>query len=611
MSPLSFMKYLKNIAKRDKGVLINEEEASTLLNGEKIPTISGNYTTMTVELLKSFVDDKKYYKQFFNDLIEKDNSKFSFIIEDELGRKEYYDYKKLDIISAFEWAEDNEKLRDDEIEKFKLLKMSSELSSFIDKYKDEKRSVNIDGKFVTLPVISFINMLSMSSDDMSKIIQDDEFSDLSLNEFVFALDNFLDETKIFERFKLPDTYLNNLEKLKEVVDITYINRCIDSDSTYLKRARINDEFKEELLDGMPEEFDKLQKAYYIYHKMCYLLTYDGEQFARRENKDYEIPHHDFDRISTINSVNNKIVCYEFNAIYASMLREFGINYELVGDRMYSLGHASLTFRVDKFLVNADSTVGLIKSDLSYAKNGMRLCGFTLENSNSKSLEEFSQKIDKVNSYIKNNNPQKYTGTISELYKFGYTIPSDLDNEVKTTLFITMSNNSNLPVIDKIPYQIELKNRMFPKQENKEATVFKINYLSKKEKTFREEKYSPICLISFNENGVENDYLNNSYIELNDKNVIYYNLDEVKYKFRNGEYAYTKGNNRTVPGVGFISYNDEARHTDYNVALKNNEERNNFKRFNELFEDNPNKIDNYREDIFNSSYSIKEENNKKI
>jgi len=431
---------------------------SLLLNGEKIPVTTEKYSTMTVELLKSFVDEKKYYKQFFNDLIEKDNSKFSFIIEDELGRKEYFDYKKLDIISAFEWAKDNDKLKNEEIEKFKLLKMSSELSAFLDKYKGEKRSINIDGKFVTLPVISFINLLSMEEEEIAKVISKEEFNDLSLNEFVFALDNFLDETKILERFKLPNTYLNNLSKLKEIVDITYINRCIDNDNTYLKKVQVSENFKQELLSDIPSHFDKLEKAYYIYYRMCYLLTYDGEQFARRENKDYEIAHHDFDRIKTIDSRNNKIVCYEFNAIYANMLRELGINYELNGDRMYSLGHASLTFSVDNYLVNADSTVGLIKSDLSYAKNGMKLLGFTLESENSKTKEEFYRKIETVNKFIKMQNDKKYFGTVRELNKFAYSIPSDLDLETKTALFITMSNNSNLPIVDKIPYQIELKNK---------------------------------------------------------------------------------------------------------------------------------------------------------
>ena len=608
MNPIAFMKYLKAIAKKDKGIVVDDKEASLLLNGEKIPVTTEKYSTMTVELLKSFVDEKKYYKQFFNDLIEKDNSKFSFIIEDELGRKEYFDYKKLDIISAFEWAKDNDKLKNEEIEKFKLLKMSSELSAFLDKYKGEKRSINIDGKFVTLPVISFINLLSMEEEEIAKVISKEEFNDLSLNEFVFALDNFLDETKILERFNLPNTYLNNLSKLKEIVDITYINRCIDNDNTYLKKVQVSENFKQELLSDILSHFDKLEKAYYIYYRMCYLLTYDGEQFARRENKDYEIAHHDFDRIKTIDSRNNKIVCYEFNAIYANMLRELGINYELNGDRMYSLGHASLTFRVDNYLVNADSTVGLIKSDLSYAKNGMKLLGFTLESENSKTKEEFYRKIETVNKFIKMQNDKKYFGTVRELNKFAYSIPSDLDLETKTALFITMSNNSNLPIVDKIPYQIELKNKLFPKNANTKK-VFNINYLSKKEMVFRNEKYSPICLITLNENGVEEDFINNTYIELNSNNTITYNINEVKYRFENNDYAYTKGNNRFVPGIGYIAHKDGSSQDSYRIGEFFEKDANK-EMFSSMFNETSNE-NNYSSYIKDNVTESKEERRKRI
>ena len=286
--------------------------------------------------------------------------------------------------------------------------------------------------------------------------------------------------------------------------------------------------------------------------MCNSLTYDQEQYARREDKDYEIKHHDINRIKEIDQNNNRVVCYEFNAIYASLLKDLGLKFELEGPMDYAKGHAALIFRADKFIVRADSTVGLIKSDLAYAKNGLILTGFTLENNNRKTYEEFVKKIDEVYYYLSKNKDKKYTGTVSDLRVFEQTLPKDLDIGSKAKLFVNLSLNSNLPSIDKIPYELKLKKVLFEK-DNMFQERFTINYISKREVS-EEEHYGTTRLITFNDNGVD-DIERNNYIAINSNNNIEgLSYSDIEYRLMNGEYKIAQTDKRVIPGFNINQMN---------------------------------------------------------
>ena len=78
-------------------------------------------------------------------------------------------------------------------------------------------------------------------------------------------------------------------------------------------------------------------------------------------------------IKNISLDSPNVVCYEFNAIYANLLKRLGINYEVKSrSKTYGDGHAYLTFRADDYIVNADSLPSIIGSDLLNAKVGQEL-----------------------------------------------------------------------------------------------------------------------------------------------------------------------------------------------------------------------------------------------
>lgn len=553
----NFLNYLKQYhIKKSEVIHVEQTEMEAAMQGEKVPQILCGFSTITIELLKLLTNNQKYYKDFYIELIEKNNSSITLQTIDEIGFKKDYDFNKFKIIDALEWAKDNNRLNSEEIEKLKILKMSAEFSMFEKKYASDTKSISIEGRFLTLPVKEFIDVMNCSPIEIKTILQQENYKDMTLDEFVYALDDFLDENKILYKYYIPKKVSDNLNALKKATDITYINRCLEYPYNYLRRVEYSKKFKEEIFKDIPENFESLEKAFYIYYKMCKLLTYDEEQYARRKEIDYEIKHHDINRLKEIDSKNNRIVCYEFNALYAKFLRDLGIKYELEGSSEYANGHVALIFRVDKFIVRADSTVGLIKSDLAYAKNDLILTGFTLENKNENTYNKFVEKIDNVYSYIAKNDKNKYQGTIRDISKLSYMLPNNLPLEIKKDIFVKLYSKSSLPPIDKIPYALKLKNILFAKDNVKEPK-FALNFISKKELLNDQEKYTVSTIISLNENGVISESNKNRYIALNSNGSIEnLDYDEIKFRIETGIYKKAKTDNRVIPGFTIEEMNGD-------------------------------------------------------
>ena len=559
-----FLKYLRGMAQGKKTVTIDDREFYDALNGEKIPVkLSDGFTTMTVEVLKYLSSDHGVSRDFVTELIEKDNEGIDIVFQDEIGRREYYSYDKKGLINSFEWAMENDKLSLSELEKYKLLKISCEFTKFFQKYQDDMTYAQVDERFVSLPVKSLIELLN--EQDLDSIIASGRYKDLTIEDYTFALDTFLDKFKILEKYNLPKNMKDNLHKLMAGVDIIAINRCIDYPDNYLSKAVISDELRERVYRNMPEDFDDLEKSFYVYYQLCNILTYDEEQFARRYDKDYEIKHRDFDRLKEVTPENNKIVCYEFTAIYAAFLKELGVKFELVGACDYGKGHVSLNLRCGKFLVNADSVIGIIRSDLAYAKNGLKLTGFFLENENPRTQLEFEQKLEKVYAYLVKTETPQYHGNVRQAKTYFNELPEDMDLSSKVKFFIAMTNNSTLPPVDKFPYEIELKNKLFSGDlVPKENPKFAMNFLSHNDSDGFTEKYSAVTLITFNDSGVMSDYETNHYVSIRSNGAVdAYTYPELRYQFENNILSGTIGNNREVPGFSvyemnrnFISDNDE-------------------------------------------------------
>lgn len=542
----AFLNDLRSKSIEEKGITIRQAELSKAFNGDVIPTLD-EYSAMTVELLKLSTDDRKYYKEFYNNLIEKHDASLVFKAVDDAGKKEEYQFNKFQIIDAMEWAKDNNKLTQDEIEKYKLLKMSVEFRNFVEKYQNEKTCTVIEGDFVTVPASSFIELMTMNEASLKEVIKNNSYKEQKLDYVVFALDDFLENKKILDKYYIPKNVDNNLSILKSNIDITYINRCLAYEVNYIRKVEVNEKLKEAVLSDMPDYFDNLEKAFYVYYKLCTVLSYDDRYFAKRSMNEKR-EHQFFERLQTITPENNVVICYEFNSLYARMLKDLGIIYELNGSNQYADGHVSITFRADKFMVNADSTIGMIKSDLAYAKNGLILTGFTLENENEKTKQEFEQKVDKVYDYLRSKESvtNNYKGTVRELTYLEEALPDDLSLDEKVAIFISMTKDSTLKVMDKIPYEIKLSKILFDKG-NKDDEQFQINYVSY-QPDMNSSVHKTTKILTYNDKGIKNTKSNNYIFIDNNYEMHKTSLGEIKQELYRGRIRGLLRDDHIIPGT---------------------------------------------------------------
>lgn len=321
---------------------------------------------------------------------------------------------------------------------------------------------------------------------------------------------------------------------------------------------INHELKDKILEDINLFESKLEKAIYIYIKMCKLLTYDDEFFAVGQDNNYKVvkEHKSILNIKNITLKNNKIVCYDFNAIYLKLLNLIGIdvnvNYNTIEE--YGKSHMNLTFKCDCFKVKADSVTSIINGDIYKAKLNQKLNGLVCLNENELAQKEFSRIVSNVYKKIREKesregkvitkNKIEKMETLNDILK-EYNIPSSLELDLyeKFSILIDKVNKTNLEGIDALSYLLEIEKILFTKEElgnNIRIVIIRNNEITT-------DKIKASAIIVINEEDLLNDYYDNEYYLYNPKNKLTY-IDKVSLenKFFEGEYQYIINSSLRIP-----------------------------------------------------------------
>ena len=93
---------------------------------------------------------------------------------------------------------------------------------------------------------------------------------------------------------------------------------------------IDDEFAKRIISSIPENLSQVEKALFVYIRLCKILSYDDEFLlyitkALSKKEMSSMNHAKIDNLTKINEDNNSIVCWEFVAIYGKILSMIGIN----------------------------------------------------------------------------------------------------------------------------------------------------------------------------------------------------------------------------------------------------------------------------------------------
>ena len=212
----------------------------------------------------------------------------------------------------------------------------------------------------------------------------------------FKMDNLPELVVYYKRLLSQPNYLEAYDKFFNELDQDMINNITSNQTKH--SFEINADIKNFVLKDMLSDLTKLEKAIYIYSKLCKILDYDMEYYNDNANKKFIAE----ESISDVDLSNNNVVCYTFSYIYSGLLREIGI--DQIKEAKINKGefvnkHASVEFVVDNIVIMADSThAGAEIGDLTTLKvenkiNGLRCSQFNIEKQNK--VNQAKKKVEMI------------------------------------------------------------------------------------------------------------------------------------------------------------------------------------------------------------------------
>lgn len=327
---------------------------------------------------------------------------------------------------------------------------------------------NIDGKTYTIP-IKELNKFILEDFKKYNLNKDFNFSGLQKLEFFYILKSYVKEYDILNMYYIPLESRDFVEGVihDDFANTFHINEILETKDPYKDLGEINPQLFSKVIENMSSEYTPLEKAIYVYAKLCQILTYDPSYYATNQSGHLVSRSLSADAISQISPENPEVVCFEVNHIYSKFLQQLGINYEMeYKTGVYGDGHANLTFRVGEFVINADSVSSILCGDLINAKLGKRLNGLVCENENKETLFNFTKIVNAVYADVKKE-PNEYMSKkklegLSKLYKNLAEI-QEISVDKKMSLIKAHCEELGLPTTEKIASAFDVSKKIFQKE----------------------------------------------------------------------------------------------------------------------------------------------------
>ena len=562
--------YLRNIA--EYTLFTTREDVEQLINSEKVKI---NSEDVSIEFLKRILNNDFYFEyasRYFNGDIN--NFSVSFIMGGDTGVSIYY--KKSTIIKALEQliASGQIVLQPDEQQKLDSLKNSISFEKFLEKHKGNKYNIDIDENKYSIPIEQLISLMQLPDEQFDNLCSSVDMKDINgipMEYFIYAAFKFFKESRAMENFLIPNTIVKRYIDIGsyQKIDLEAINKYLETTDTKYKNVQIDNDLEHEIISAIPENATDLEKAIYIYIKMCKLLTYDEEYYAVNQKGIATEKHKSTDYVSSVTLKNNKVVCFEFNMMYSKLLNKLGINFASsygknafgmenpYGELDYGRGHANLEFRSGKFLVSADSVTSILQGDIMQAKLNQPLVGLKCINRNQQTQQEFKQALTKMYQLIaqqeKSLNESKqveHIQTLDELLEEYSHITNniqDISLNERLSILVSKVNSTGMVGIDSLSYVLQLRKILFTEEQRKNnicVTIVRNN------EPFEEGKVAMASAIftlngqSFEENPEQNVYY---YFNPNHE-LVPITKEELQTRFNDGKIEYVEKDDPRIPGI---------------------------------------------------------------
>lgn len=366
--------------------------------------------------------------------------------------------------------------------------------------ENKKHSCYIDGSLKTVQTRRLLEVLTYSDDKFTSFINRKVAFGLTIENFMYMLVDFVEKNNILSTYgfssKIIDRYnaikkyqyvdyesvnkynspaaltsaKNNTFDIRNMFNISKGKNCTGDVLT--GNYTVNPRLTNKVFYGMDSSYDNLEKAIYIYLRLCDLLSFDTEEAISQDDRIKE--NLDYDNISRITSFKNNVVSSEFILIYAKLLSEIGIRFQPYIDCTagFSPKYSYLTFKQAEYLVKVDLfNKNTIKNDMSKVKIGKSIDGIRCINTNQVTKQKFREKVIEVYSrYKRSFHKLGIVDDIVKTYRDNYDYK--FYTEDKIGLLYDHIKDSELRGVDLINYIQTLVDGILDENEHVEYKLYK-------------------------------------------------------------------------------------------------------------------------------------------
>lgn len=466
-----------------------------------------------VELLEYTLNDEQTFKTLFN--IFQNAHKFK-IASDSSMDDETYEYEKIPFLEAIEVARDKGliKLNRETYSRYKTLLDLISYGILKKQLQNKTIQAKVDGITYNIPANKIIEFLELDTKTLDDYINTpNRKGSISKEAFLYIVRRFIIREELMDNFIFPENIEKRITDIVnyEILDFESQNTYLSDENSLTSKTNLNPELIEAITKDIPANYSTLEKAIFIYIKMCKILSYNDEFFAAKQRGLAAEKHRIIDYIETISPQFPEVVCYEFNAIYAKMLHSLGINFQrecFSWKNKYGDGHENLSFRVGKYIIEADSSRKILTGDLFNAKVGNSIKGLKCRNQNFDTYMDFDEILRKVYKDIKKEDKSTFSEALKEYEELTNAKQAHIPFNTRFDLFLEKIRTSSFNGLNIMSYILRLVNVLFTEEEREHYIDFEI---IRDNNPKDEDKIVATCgIITMNEKGILKDEEHNKY-----------------------------------------------------------------------------------------------------
>lgn len=466
-----------------------------------------------VELLEYTLNDEQTFKTLFN--IFQNAHKFK-IASDSSMDAETYEYEKIPFLEAIEVARDKGLIKLNRITYSRYKTLLDLISYGILKKQLQNKTIQakVDGITYNIPANKIIEFLELDTKTLDDYINTpNRKGSISKEAFLYIVRRFIIREELMDNFIFPENIEKRITDIVnyEILDFESQNTYLSDENSLTSKTNLNPELIEAITKDIPANYSTLEKAIFIYIKMCKILSYNDEFFAAKQRGLAAEKHRMIDYIETISPQFPEVVCYEFNAIYAKMLHSLGINFQrecFSWKNKYGDGHENLSFRVGKYIIEADSSRHILTGDLFNAKVGSSIKGLKCRNQNFDTYMDFDEILRKVYKDIKKEDKSTFSEALKEYEELTNAKQAHIPFNTRFDLFLEKIRTSSFKGLNIMSYILRLVNVLFTEEEREHYIDFEI---IRDNNPKDEDKIVATCgIITMNEKGILKDEEHNKY-----------------------------------------------------------------------------------------------------